>query len=575
VTPDPRPTQGKPVSQARLFQWLRRRLLHNQFILLYRGSPVRLISILGCCLVIWAGLFGFAAWGFHFLHSEQIPFAGRILGTMFDFLFVSLALMLFFSSGIILYSSLFASPEATFLLTTPARADQVFAYKFQGAITFSSWGFLLLGMPLLIAYGIIFGVPWYFYALLPVFFVGFILLPGSLGALACLLVVCCVPQKGRHVLIALGLVVFVVLAFIGVRLHETLERAIVNRDFVQQLYSQIDFARGPLVPSHWMTLGLQAAARGELPEVGYRLALLWSNGLFLYLVAAWLSGRLYRYGYDRMTAGGTLRRSYGGHWMDRILSAMVGFLDPQTRLLIIKDFRTFRRDPAQWAQIVILSSLLILYFVNTRRFWQEQLSRAYQNGLSLLNLVSVGLLMCAYTGRFIYPLLSLEGRKFWVLGLLPMRRDRLLWGKFAFSAIGTLVVAEFLMAISDLAIGMPHRLVGLHLLTIAVLALGLSGLSVGLGAWMPNFRETDPSKIAVGFGGTLNLVASLLFLLLVVGLMAVPWHVHAAISVDVALSDVEVDWLILAGVILGAVVGMATITVPLWIGGRTLRRMEF
>ena len=34
----------------------------------------------------------------------------------------------------------------------------------------------------------------------------------------------------------------------------------------------------------------------------------------------------------------------------------------------------------------------------------------------------------------------------------------------------------------------------LHLLTVAVLAAGLSGLSVGLGACMPNFRETDPSQ---------------------------------------------------------------------------------
>ena len=31
--------------------------------------------------------------------------------------------------------------------------------------------------------------------------------------------------------------------------------------------------------------------------------------------------------------------------------------------------------------------------------------------------------------------------------------------------------------------------------------MGLSGISVGLGARLPNLRETDPSKIAVGFGG--------------------------------------------------------------------------
>ena len=41
-------------------------------------------------------------------------------------------------------------------------------------------------------------------------------------------------------------------------------------------------------------------------------------------------------------------------------------------------------------------------------------------------------------------------------------------------------------------LGMPALVLGIHVLTVAVLALGLSGLSVGLGAWMPNFRETRP-----------------------------------------------------------------------------------
>ena len=61
--------------------------------------------------------------------------------------------------------------------------DQVFAYKFQGAVAFSSWGFLLLGSPILIAYGLRIGdgAPWYFYAVLPLFFLGFVLLPGSIG----------------------------------------------------------------------------------------------------------------------------------------------------------------------------------------------------------------------------------------------------------------------------------------------------------------------------------------------------------------------------------------------------------
>ena len=72
----------------------------------------------------------------------------------------------------------------------------------------------------------------------------------------------------------------------------------------------------------------------------------------------------------------------------------------------------------------------------------------------------------------------------------------MLWGKFAFASAGALLMGEFLVLLSDLMLGMPWPVVVLHVLTVAVLAVGLSGLSVGLGACMPNFRETDPSQIA-------------------------------------------------------------------------------
>ena len=61
---------------------------------------------------------------------------------------------------------------------------------------------------------------------------------------------------------------------------------------------------------------------------------------------------------------------------------------------------------------------------------------------------------------------------------------------------------------------------------VAVLCMGLSGISVGLGARLPNLRESDPSKIAVGFGGTLNLLVSLVFIFAIVTALAVPCHLY-------------------------------------------------
>jgi ABC-2 type transport system permease protein len=487
---------------------------------------------------------------------------------------LTLAVLLVFSGSIILYSILFNAPESAFLLATPARADQVFAYKFQGAVAFSSWAFVLLGMPILLAFGAVYEVPWGYYALLPVYFVGFLLVPGSVGALGCLVVVNVLPRKRTQVLALAGVLLVVTVVGLAVRGLVMARTANSGRDALQGLLGQFAFARSAWLPSHWMTRGVQAAARGEWLDAAYPLALLWGNGLMLYVVAAYAAVKLYRRGYNRLATGGTLRKRYGGARLDRTVSFVLWFLDPQTRLLIVKDFRTFRRDPAQWAQILIFAGLILLYSGNSRQFYQNDLGRVPRQLVSLMNLVATAMLICAYMGRFIYPMLSLEGRKFWILGLLPMKRERLLWGKFAFAMVGAVLVGEPLVLASDLLLGMPGEALLLHGLTLVVAATGLSGLSVGIGACLPNFRESDPSKIAVGFGGTLNLLAGLMYLSAVVVAMAGPYHFFAVVrSEDVPVRDLG-PWLT-AGVTSGVTACVAATFLPLRAGARALRQMEF
>jgi ABC-2 type transport system permease protein len=292
------------------------------------------------------------------------------------------------------------------------------------------------------------------------------------------------------------------------------------------------------------------------------------------VLTAWLSRKLYRRGFNRLTTGGDLRRRAGGHRLDRFLERVLFLLSPQMRLLIVKDFRTFRRDPAQWVQVLLFCSLMLLYCFNIRRLFVEEVSWQYQNGISLLNLTATALLLCTYTGRFIYPMLSLEGRKFWILGLLPLKREKLLWGKFAFSATGAVLISLTLILVSDLMLMMPWVIVVLHALTVVVLSVGLSGLSVGLGAMMPSFRETDPSKIAAGFGGTLNLIVGLGFLVGVLALMAGPWHGFAVSAKGDVVSPFALT-VVGVGAILGLAVGVAAVVFSLRLGTRALRRREF
>src|SRR5712691_612425 len=185
---------ARSVREPLLFQRLRWRQLRNATRGVWRDSPLRLPTIVLCSAAVWIGVFGVSLGGFGYV-QRWIPFNGDIIGLVFNLMFLLLAGLLLFSSAIILYSSLFSSSESAFLRSIPAGADQVFAYKYQTAVAYSSWAFVLLGSPILLGFGIQAKVDWLFYALLPLFFLGYVLLPGSLGALLCLLVVNFVPKR--------------------------------------------------------------------------------------------------------------------------------------------------------------------------------------------------------------------------------------------------------------------------------------------------------------------------------------------------------------------------------------------
>jgi ABC-2 type transport system permease protein len=115
---------------------------------------------------------------------------------------------------------------------------------------------------------------------------------------------------------------------------------------------------------------------------------------------------------------------------------------------------------------------------------------------------------------------------------------------------------------------------------VAILCMGLSGISVGLGARLPNLRETDPSKIAVGFGGTLNLLVSLVFIFAIVTALAVPCHLfflgqENGATTNLALSHQGLRFWLTVAIVVSLIIGAVGTIVPLRIGIKAFQNMEF
>lgn len=566
-----------PAETARAFRHLRWWLLRSQVHELLTGSRLRLLMIICFSALFWTGLFGLFFKGFEFL-SSYIKLSNEVIEYIFGIFYLSLLVMLVFSTGLILYQGLFRSRESAFLLTTPASTDRIFAYKFVEAMAFSSWGFLLLGSPMLVAYGVTEGADWWAYALFLGYLLAFVMIPGSLGAIGAILLANLLPRDRKALLVTLGGVVLCGLVLLGSRLYAT-PGEVMSPDWLDSLLGRLRFSQNRLLPSRWMAHGLVRAVSGAWRDSLFYLGVTVANAAMAYLVAALIARDLHRPGYSRLQGGRPARRRIGWYVLDALFHRVFCFVKPPIRLLILKDLRTFGRDPAQWSQFVIFFGLLAFYFVNIRRLGYDVQNIYFRNLLSFLNLAVTALILSTFTSRFIFPMLSLEGRNFWVLGLLPVSRAEVLWGKFAFASGISLVVTEFLVIVSDAMLQIGWAMTLIHTVMVVVLCLGLSAISVGLGARMPNLREEDPSKIAAGFGGTLNLLVSLVFILVIVSALALPCHIFLAdyawqgSGAGVPYTPRFRFWL---GVAIAASVALGTVAtlLPLSIGIKAFERME-
>lgn len=528
--------------EGQIFWKLRYRVGHTQLKYLLRHARLRTSLVLGLSLLFWIGLFALFYSGFEFVvanvgapgaqyHAQTVQF-------VFTLFFVSLQIMLIFSAGIILYGGLYASPETTFLMTLPVRDSRLVFFRFQESLFFSSWGFFLLASPMMVAYGLVVDAPWYYYAYLPVMVMSFAYIPCALGAIICLLLIHRLPHLRRIVVGVLAIVVIGAAYFSIWRSLNISNADLLGAAWFKETFHRFEFTRGEWLPSTWLSNGLLDAARRpatmdptDLPwlESGKYLIVLVSNALLLHVMVAWVGKRVFRNSYFGLNARQARVSTSEVAWIDQIAAYLLRPFGREIRLLITKDLRMFRRDPVQWSQFLIFFGLLLLYFANIDRFRQHRADVSvltWVNVVSFLNLAVVGLILSTFTTRFIYPLISLEGRRFWILGRLPVKRDTILWSKFLFAACGSLLPCSGLVMLSDLMLDVSPMVVAVHQVICLLLCIGLSGMAVGLGAMMPNFRDQSPSKIAAGFGGTLNLVLSALYIMVVVLMTALPCHFY-------------------------------------------------
>lgn len=472
-----------------------------------REAPVRAFAILALLVVVWVALYWLFALVLRQVGRWEL-IAVVANQHIFVHFFLVLAVMLAFSNAILAFGSLFSRREAACLLALPVPARQAVCLKWLEGMLLSSWAFLLLGVPLMLAVARNTHVEWYYYPLFVGHFMGFIIIPATFGLLVAWAVAMWAPRRPMTVALWAGALLVLVVGIWGWTLMYSANR---SPDWLNTFYSQVALAKQPLLPSTWSAKGIAAAMQKRAGESLSYLLVVLANGVFLAWLTVNILGSTWAEAYSRAQRGRGRARGPGGRFTATLCRLLFFWLPYRVQMIMLKDLRGFVRDATQWTQMVIMLGLLVVYAANLKRLPVDLGFPGMRALLAFLNLTTVSLILATFTSRFVFPLLSLESQQLWLLGLLPVRRVTILLAKFVFSLVITGLSALIVVGLAVRALDLPANWVELQLVVSIGICIGLSGLSVGIGARFPVLGQRNPARIASGFGGTLNLIASMLF----------------------------------------------------------------
>lgn len=547
--------------------------LKNRLRQFRRGSKFKAAVIVAASALFWYGLYQFFRWGmlfFRYRIGEQ--YFDELAARMFHMFFLALTIMLVISNAIICYSSFFRSRETGFLLSKPIKPENIFFYKFFESLGFSSWALLFLATPLMVAYGDTFARGAWFYVASLFYFAAFMFLPAGVGALVAMFVTNFLPNLRRRLIwIAILAIVVLAVTVVAKVLEIRAKQPSDTYRLVMDVFEEVEFSQHPLLPSTWVTRGILSLAAEDFERAYFFMGVILANCAFLLALGYNLAHRWMEAGWFAAQGQRRTKKYPERGLIDWLFDTLLFFLNRDIRLIVIKDVKSFVRDPVQWSQFLVFFGLLAIYFLNLRQFAYDSRELFWKSLISQMNLLATALTLSTFASRFIFPQLSLEGRRFWIMGMIPIRRETVLFGKMAFAFVCSLLISEALIGLSSYMLRMPLVFALVHMVSLMGICLGLSGMAVGLGALYPNFREDNPSKIISGFGGTLNLVLNLLFVMTCVAIQAIPFVVYYA-RWSVAGSNFRLALVLsLAGV---TAVSLIACFVPMALGLRAVRRME-
>jgi ABC-2 type transport system permease protein len=460
--------------------------------------------------------------------------------------------MVFMSSIINGLSTYFLSENLPFLHTLPVPRWRILFLKFVETWIISCYLILLFLACFLASYIHTFNLGLSRYLLCAGLLIVFTLSPVALGSAMVTILIRFFPARRIYQVVTLIGGIFLAALMIAVRMMrpELLLNPKDTEDFVK-LIRDMTFPSLNHLPSTWAS---EVVIGGHYSKG----LLLLSFTLGTLILLAVVQKIFYQRAYIQSQESRTLREKPSGKTRRTVHRGKIASL-------ILKEVKIFTRDATQWSQLLLLAALVVVYLINIKNLAIQMESVRWV--VSFINLGLAGFVLAALSVRFLFPSVSSEGRCFWMIRTMPLSFRTLLWCKYLIYFPPFFLFTQMLVYFSNRILEVPQFFIALSMINIFAVSVALTGLAIGIGALMPNFRTDHPSKIAVGPGGVLYMLISFAYLAIMLIIQIRPVWFYVIDRSDEIQNFIYVG----AAIVLTLIVAL----VPMEVGARQLARREY
>jgi ABC-2 type transport system permease protein len=533
------------------------------------------------CLILFFWFGGFYFFRFLASNFHKIPTVGDILiNRIIAFLFLALFMMTAFSDLVTALSTMYLSKDLPLLHSYPVNPVAIFAEKYMQTVYYGAWAVVCFGLPIYFAYGATMHAPWYFYPIAILSNIPFLIISAGVSILLTLILAYILPaNRARTMIVALyGLSFVAVILYLRLLRTQQMVGPGGNDTAINQYLFNLQLTTNPYLPSYWITHVFSAAVEGNLSDLFFYFSLLCVTALFVIQVGCQLAYKLYYPGWTKSceSVQGTVTQK---KWrLDKIFFKLFDIFRPPVRAIIVKDIKIFWRDLTQWGQFTLLLTLVFVYLINTRNAIKDTglLNQAVFNLplkslLGLFNLALVGFVLANLAMRFVFTMISLEGRIIWVIRSSPIRLTTLFWVKYLLALITMLAVGGVLISLANYLLQIDPLVGIISLVCVILMSVALTSIAMGLGAMFPTFNVENPMQLSAGTGSVLTVVLSLLYIMATIFLAAQPMIPYFLNGANVSFIPL---WAILFPLIAGLVLNFVAILTPIHLGINRLEKRE-